>query len=413
MSTMDTLTARPDHVPEAALYDLDLYLDPELIRDPHKRLAEILVDAPPVFWTPHNGGHWVITSYKLNHEASRDTAIFSSELFAPAEMEMMRAHLPAHIKHFPLPTPINLDPPMHTVFRAPLLKFFSPRAMMARQGEVRDLANALIDRVLDQGHCEFIADIAEPLPVQVFLKMMGLPLERLAEFRALVHEFMSPPTGPFDAVLRMRKIADAMRDEFEARRKEPRDDLISHLWATEIDGKPMTFELMEDFGVLLFIAGLDTVINAMGYGIRHLAQHPQFQDKLRKSPELIPKATEELLRRYSFVIPARRVAKDTRFGDADMREGDAVRLLMPAADLDPGQFEGPDSLNIERDLNVHFAFGFGPHRCLGAHLARIELQMIYEQMLTRLPVFRQDAERPVIFHCGAIIAMDTLALRWD
>ena len=107
------------------------------------------------------------------------------------------------------------------------------------------------------------------------------------------------------------------------------------------------------------------------------------------------------------------MTRDTQFGGVFLREGDSVRLLMPAADLDPEQFDAPESFSLERDLNVHFAFGFGPHRCLGAHLARIELQAIYEQMLIRLPSFRLDAAKPVKFHCGAIIAMDTLPLRWD
>jgi cytochrome P450 len=136
------------------------------------------------------------------------------------------------------------------------------------------------------------------LPVQVFLKMLGLPIERQAEFRELVHEFMVPAANMPDNIFRIRKVVDAMKGEIEARRTEPRDDLLSLLWKSEIDGKPMTFELMEDFAVLLFIAGLDTVINGMGLGIRHLARNPDFQNELRENPKLITEATEELLRRY-------------------------------------------------------------------------------------------------------------------
>jgi cytochrome P450 len=129
--------------------------------------------------------------------------------------------------------------------------------------------------------------------------MLGLPLERLAEFRALVHEFLSPADNPIDPILRMRKIADAMKGDIEARRFEPADDLLSLLWASEIDGQPMTSELMEDFGVLLFIAGLDTVINGMGFGVRHLARNPGFQNELRGNPQRIVEAAEKLLRRYT------------------------------------------------------------------------------------------------------------------
>jgi cytochrome P450 len=407
------LAPQPEHVPEAAVYDFDMFMDTGLLRDPHERIRDILREAPPVFWTPRNGGHWIIAGHKENYEASRDTEAFSSVVSSPEEFEQVRAHLPPELKHLPLPTPINMDPPTHTIYRAPLQKAFSPKAMMARREEVRALADSLIDQVIDQGHCDFIPAVAEPLPVQVFLKMLGLPIERMAEFRGLVHEFMAPMSSPLDPILRMRKVADAMKGEFEARRSEPRDDLISLLWSSEIDGKPMTMELMEDFGVLLFIAGLDTVINGMGYGIRHLAMNPGFQDELRANPAKIVEAAEELLRRYTFTVPTRRVAKHTELGGVSMREGDRVMLFLPAADLDPREFAQPEQFDLARENNVHIAFGVGPHRCLGSHLARIELQVIYEQMLARLPTFRLDADKSCKFHGGNIIAIDSLPLRWD
>lgn len=413
MNALSPLAPVPAHVSECAVYDFDLHFDPALLADPHERVRELLRDAPPVFWTPRNGGHWMVIGHKENYEASRDTVNFSSELMPAAMVEMVRPMLPADVKHIPLPTPINLDPPQHTIYRAPLQAAFSPRAMMARKEEIRELANQLIDSVIDQGHCDFIPDIAEPLPVQVFLKMMGLPLERVAEFRGLVHEFLAPMTSPIDPILRMRKVADAMTGEIEARRTDPQDDLLSLLWKSEIDGKPMTFELMEDFAVLLFIAGLDTVINGMGYGIRHLARNPDFQQKLRDNPRLIVEAAEELLRRYTFTVPSRRVANDIEFAGVPMKEGDRVMIFLPGADLDPREFAEPEKFDMERENNVHIAFGVGPHRCLGSHLARIELQVIYEQMLARLPEFRLDPDRPAKFHSGNIIAIDSLPLRWD
>ncbi|HEX7875275.1 MAG TPA: cytochrome P450 [Sphingobium sp.] len=412
MNALSPVSPVPAHVPAEAVYDFDMYFDPALLTDPHERVREMLREAPPVFWTPRNGGHWVIIGHKENYEASRDTEVFSSELFPSEMIPAILAAIPG-ATHLPLPTPINMDPPDHTRFRAPLNAAFSPKAMMARKEEVRALANELIDKVIEQGHCDFIPDIAEPLPVQVFLKLMGLPVERMVEFRDLVHEFMAPPTGPLDAFLRMRKVADAMRGEIEARREEPRDDLLSLLWRTEIDGQPMTYETMEDFGVLLFIAGLDTVINGMGYGIRHLALNPDFQNELRANPKLIVEAAEELLRRYTFTVPTRRIAKDAEFGGWPMKEGDRLMLFLPGADLDKREFAEPEKFDLQRENKVHIAFGVGPHRCLGSHLARIELQVIYEQMLARLPTFRVDDSKPMTFHGGNIIAIDSLPLRWD
>ena len=412
VAELSPAVARPDHVPASAVYDFDMFRDAALTTDPHERIRELLRVAPPVFWTPRNDGHWVLTGHKENYEASRDTETFSSEIQPAAMIEMIRPMLPADIGHIPLPTPINLDPPSHTIYRAPLQAAFSPRAMMARREEIRDLANALIDQVIDQGHCDFIPDIAEPLPVQVFLKMMGLPLDRMAEFRDLVHEFLSPTVSPFDPILRMRKVADAMKEDIAARRTDPRDDLISLLWRSEIDGKAMTYELMEDFAVLLFIAGLDTVINGMGYGIRHLAANPELQNELRANPKLIVEAAEELLRRYTFTVPTRRIARDVEFNGVTMKAGDRLMLFLPGADLDPREFAAPEVFDMKRENNVHIAFGVGPHRCLGSHLARIELQVIYEQMLARLPEFRLDPDKDAKFHAGNIIAIDSLPLLW-
>lgn len=405
---------RPAHVPAAAVYDFDMFRDPGLLADPHQRVLDLMQSAPPVFWTPRNGGHWVATSHDTVFQAYRDPETFSSQMMTNDQAAQLEAFLAAGGPHIPLPTPINMDPPTHTRYRAPLNPVFSPKAALARREEVRALANSLIDAVIETGHCDFISAIAEPLPVQVFLKIMGLPLERQGEFRDLVHQFLAPTDGnPMESLRRMRCIADAMKDTFEARRLEPRDDLISLLWNTEIDGKPMTMEVMEDFGVLLFIAGLDTVINGMGYGIRHLARNPDLQNELRANPKRITDAVEEMLRRYTFIVPVRRVAKDIEFGGFAMKEGDQLMLYLPAANLDAVQFPNPQQFDMDRENKAHISFGAGPHRCLGSHLARVELNVIYEQMLARLPSFRLDETQPVKFHAGNILAIDSLPLRWD
>ena len=175
----------------------------------------------------------------------------------------------------------------------------------------------------------------------------------------------------------------------------------------------MTLALMEDYTVLLFIAGLDTVINGMGFAVRHLAMNPDLQNDLRANPARIPDAVEEMLRRYSFAIPMRRVAKDTELAGRKMKEGEWLALYYPGADLDPREFPNPEEFDMKRENNVHIAFGAGPHRCLGAHLARVELQVLYQQLLKRLPTWRLDPDHAATFHSGNIIAMDSLPIRWD
>jgi cytochrome P450 len=414
MNDVAPLAARPAHIPDAAVYEFDMFHDPALLADPHERVRQLLREAPPVFWTPHNNGHWVAIGHEPIFEVSRDWDRFSSEYMSREQMQQMLAMAPAGMPYIPQAKPITLDPPDHTNYRAPLASVFGPKAIKARTDEISSLARALIDEVTDQGHCDFIASVAEPLPVQVFLKMMGLPLDRQAEFRRMVHEFLAPGmSDPMLTAARMRMVADALDEVILARKDDRRDDLISLLWAAEIDGRPMTLEIMEDFAVLLFIAGLDTVINGMGFGVRHLAANPDLQAKLRADSMLIPEAAEELLRRYTFTIPQRRVAKDTELAGWALKKDEWVMLYLPGADLDAGVFPDPETFDLGRENKTHIAFGVGPHRCLGSHLARLELQVLYTELLARLPSFRLDPDKPVTFHAGNIIAMDSLPLRWD
>ncbi len=415
MEALSEAVTVPAHVPPEAVYDFDMRHDPGLLANPHERLRELLRDAPPVFWTPRNGGRWIVIGYPEIFEAARDPERFSSSYMPREQMAALMAMMPKDMPRIPQATPITLDPPEHARFRGPLQKTFSPRAAMAQIDDIRSLADDLIDKVVDQGHCDFIAAIAEPLPVTVFLKMMGLPVARLGEFRDLVHEFLAQTlSGDMMAGAAMsRKVADAMLPDILARQDDPKDDIISLLWATEIEGEPMSVDLMEDYCVLLFIAGLDTVINGMGFGIRHLAANPGLQAELREKPELITEAAEELLRRYSFTIPMRRVAQETTLGGWTLMPNEWVALYYPGADLDPREFPSPENFDLTRENKVHLAFGAGVHRCLGAHLARVELQVLYQQMLKRLPLFRLDPEHPATFHSGNIIAFDSLHLRWD
>jgi cytochrome P450 len=408
-----TLAARPAHIPEAAVYDFDIFLDPELRRDPHQRLRQVIQEAPPVFWSPRNGGHWMAIGFEAAFEVARDWERFTSALISPELAARLMEVMPPGTKHIPRSVPTTLDPPEHGKYRAPLAAPFGPKAIKARTEQIRELAGALIDAVAPKGSCDFISAVAEPLPVQVFMKMMGLPLERLAEFRRLVQVVLGPGMlEQGETTKRMRMVADAIDDVILARKDDRRDDLISLLWASDIDGQPMTLESVEDFAVILFVAGLDTVINGMGYGVRHLAGDPELQNRLRADPSLIPAALEELLRRYTFTAPPRRIAKDIEFFGWELKANEQIMMYLPAADLDPTAFEAPERFDIARE-KAHLAFGAGPHRCIGSHLARLELQVLYEEVLKRLPPFRLDPDNPPSFRTSFILSMESLQLRWD
>jgi cytochrome P450 len=403
------IVPKPDHVADELVYEFDMYGDPELNANAPERLVDIATNAPPVFWTPHNGGMWFVTRFRL----VTDWEAFSSEPFSPEEAAAIRAMLPEGEQIYQ-PVPILLDPPVHTKWRKPLNIVFAPKAMMAMQSDIRALAVDLIDAVRDRGHCEFMDAIGEPMPVQVFLEMFGLPLEQQDEFRRIVKDHLSEDFGEFeDQQRKLKEMADVMEATLLARRENPTGDLISRLWQTDVEGHALTLEDMQNYCILLFIAGLDTVMNAMGYGVRHMAAHPELQEELRADPSLIPEAAEELLRRYSFVNSMRRAGKDMTFAGAEIRKGERVVLYNPAANVDPDEFPDPGKFDLHRENKAHVTFASGPHRCLGSHLARIELQTLYEEMLARLPTFRLDSEKPVTYRCGPVIGPRAVHIRWD
>lgn len=410
-ATLSPAVPQPAHVPDTVVYDFDMFADPAYVADPHQRILDLVKNAPPIFWTPRNGGHWMLMSHEANFTASRDIEIFSSNFIPKERLAAMQAQMP---RHLPLPLPINVDPPDHTKYRAPLQRVFSPKTINALKDSIRQLAGELIDKIKADGQCEFMTAIAEPLPVVVFLKMLGLPVERMESYRQLVAEHLSDPTpNPVDSIKKLWRIVDNIKDVLEARRDHPQDDIISLLWQAGIDGKPTTMEDMENYSVVLFIAGLDTVMNGIGHGVRYLATDLALQDRLRKSPELVGDATEEMLRRFTFTVPPRVIGKDATFQGVEMKRGERAMLFLPAADLDPKAFANSDTYDLDRENKTHIAFNAGPHRCLGSHLARVELQVCYEEMLARLPQFRLDPAKPPTFHCGHVVGVGSLNLLWD
>jgi cytochrome P450 len=404
---------KPDHVPDALVYDFDFHYDPDLIASGHDRIAEIARNAPPIFWTPRQGGHWIVAGHNAVYNAQRAPEVFSN---GPVPYEMIAGHnatLPDDKKSL-IPLPITVDPPYHDTFRKPLNKTFSPKNMLALKDRIRALAAELVAKVKDKGHCEFMAEVAEPLPTTIFLDIFGLPQDKQRQYRDLVAEHLhSTDMNPQAVQKRLREVADVMKETILERQKNPTSDVLSLLWQSEFDGRPATLHDIENYAVMLFVAGLDTVMNGMGLGVRHLAMNPDLQAKLRADLSLVPEAAEEILRRYTFTVPPRFVHQDAEFEGVAMKRGEMVLMFLPSADLDPKEFKSPEDYNLARENKVHIAFGTGPHRCLGSHLARIELQVLYEEMLKAMPEFRLDPDKPVTFHGGNVIGPDQLYLVWD
>lgn len=404
---------KPDHVPAELVFEFDYNNDPAYCADPHARAAQLAREAPPVFWTPYNGGHWMFMSHHAVTEALMDYQKFSSEHFSPEAFAALMSALPEE-ERIPAPVPICIDPPLHTKLRKPLFSTFSPKAVAAMEGQIRALAERLIDNIRDQGRCEFQHTVSDVYPVEIFLGMFGLPVEKEREYRELAKQHLSVISPDLaENMLMMKAIANVLRDTIIDRRDHPRDDIISMLWSLELDGEPMTLDLMLSYCVILFIAGLDTVVNALGFGVRHLATDTQLQQELRECPDLIPAAVEEMLRRYAFVAPIRMVKRDTEFHGIQLAQGERIMMFIPGASVDEAVYPEATTFNLHRERCPHLAFGAGPHFCLGAHLARMELKVMVETLLRKLPEFRLDPDHPPAFH-GSIIAGPTqVHLVWN
>ena len=240
----------PPHVREDQIFDYDYLADYRIERAGDVQLGyhALHSEAPDIFYSPHNGGFWVITRLDLMSKVLPDTVHFSNRV-----LEIPRIYSDN------LMIPLNLDPPDHLPFRMVLMRHFDPKSIRAMEPTIRSWANRLIDAFIDKGGCEFAEQIGAGFPVSVFMQLMGYPLERFEEFRNIMHDFFSPEISAPDRVNVQNRIIGIVSEFFAMRRKEPRDDLLTKLLNEKVNGRPLTNAELGSIGFLLFLAGLDTV----------------------------------------------------------------------------------------------------------------------------------------------------------
>jgi cytochrome P450 len=392
----------PAHVPPELVYEYDIATDPRVLEDPHARMRSLILEAPPIFFSPYNGGHWFVTRKKPIVDITMNPEVYSSS--NPGE------HSKEATGGLSL-LPISVDPPQHTMYRTPLNQPLSAKSVAGLETAIRAMTNELIDKVLAAGRCDFLPDIAEPLPVTLFLKLAGMPTNRLAEFRELALQAASATVEPATRAETFKRIAGILAETIKARQDKREDDLISRLLDANLDGRNPTFHEMMGYSILLFLGGLDTVVNALCFGVRHLARDQELQAKLRADPSLIPGAIEELLRLYGIASIPRRVTRDTVCHGVQFKQGDALLLLLPAANYDDAAFPNPEQFILGR-TEQHMTFNTGPHRCVGLNLARLEMKVFYQEWLKRVPPFRLDPQAPPRFSGGFALALTSLPLVW-
>jgi cytochrome P450 len=356
-------------------------MSPELARNPQPMYAALREGSPVM----RLDGVGVIVSSRAGvEEVLRNPDVFSSSTSA----HDLKAKRPL--------IPLQIDPPDHRKYRKILDPLFTPPRMRALEGSVAALVNTLVDAFADDEEIDFTTQFSVPFPSQVFLTMFGLPLEDLPLFLEMKDGAIRPdhvvgqPFGHPQTEEHQQRTADSIYAYFERvldeRAGEQRDDLLSHLLHVEVDGDRLSREELLDICFLFLIAGLDTVSASLDCFFGHLADHPDARRKLVSEPGSIPAIVEELLRWETPVMGAARVAtRDVELGGCPISAGEHVMGLFGAANVDPAELPDATELRWDRDTNRHLAFGGGIHRCLGSHLARLELRVALREWHRRIP----------------------------
>jgi hypothetical protein len=314
--------------------------------------------------------------------------------------------------------PLEIDPPDHAKYRRILAPLFAPSRVDALEPELRALVTQLIDGFIERGSCEFVSQLAEPLPTKMFMALMGWPVEDADMFLQWADDIIRGVPGDEEASQKLREASGTalytyFAEVIDARTEERSDDIISTLLDASYGGERelSQFEIL-DVVFLLLIAGLDTTKSALSNGISYLAERPEERQRLVDDPSLIPSAVEELLRWESPIAPGRRVTRDVEMGGVQFREGDRVMLLTGSAGRDEGEFPNAGSVDLRRSPNRHLAFGAGAHRCLGSHLARLEMRVVFEEVHRRMPDYRVAEGKGVQRHLGHVRGVDALPLEF-
>lgn len=394
----DSAAARDD-VPQ---HSFDIYAEPAIKVDVHDAFLKLKQDAPPLFWTPENGGHWIVTDGDTMIDLLRKPNIFSNQNFS----------IP-HVENTPKTIPLSLDPPEHRPYRQMMRPFFEKKAIAPLQERIQQWADRLIGAVKADGQCEFVEAVGSRFPVSVFMEMLGLPLDRFDEFRGLVNENFALAGTP-GAMEVQKKIIAILAEFVKARQADPKDDMMSHIIQSDIDGRALSFEELLSIAHLLFLAGLDTVVNALSFGMKHLAGDAALQQRIIDDPACIPDVTEELLRRYSFINLPRYIAEDTELGGQRLSKGEMIICPLAMIGWEDKLNEDPMTVSVDRKHYRHGAFGSGIHTCLGLHLARMELHIFYETWFREIGQFQLHPDKPQGAMRGSVVwAIEDLWLSWE
>ena len=382
------------------------HLEPEWSADPYP-IQDDLRQRCPIAHTGRFGGGWLPVRYEDVAAIAYDTERFSSR-----SIIMGNFRPPPELAPVGGSPPISSDPPFHHDARKLLLPAFTKGAVAKLEPATRAFCNSLIDAFEGQDVVDAAYDYAQHIPMRVIADMLGFPQADGPRFREFVESTLEginlPPEERF---ARMGKLFDYLLAQIHAHLERPREDLTTFLINVELYGRKLEADHVAGTMALLLIAGIDTTWSAIGASLWHLAKTPADRERLLAEPGLLPTAMEEFLRAYAPVTMARLVKEDMNWHGVDMKADDWILLSFPAANRDPAQFDRAGQVVIDREINRHAAFGLGIHRCVGSHLARMELRIALEVWLERIPAFTLPDPSAVTWAAGQIRGPRRLPVR--
>ena len=355
---------------------------------PHDMLA-YLRHEHPVYWHEETDGpgFFAFTRHADVVRINQDNVTFSSHRRTALINELPEAELAQQQLMM-----LNMDRPIHTRYRLLVNKGFTPRMVGRLEARARQMTNNIIDNVCERGECDFVTDVAAELPLQIIAELLGVPqADRHLVFnwsnRMIGQEdpeYQLSPEAPAEAAIELYAYAHQLVAD---KRANPHDDLMSVLTSVEVEGERLSELELDLFFLLLTVAGNETTRNLISHGQLALMEHPDQRDKLLANPDLLPSAIEEMLRWASPVMHFRRtVTTDTEVGGQPLKDGDKVVIWYISANRDEAVFDDSYTFDIARQPNPHVAFGGGgPHFCLGANLARLEIRVMFDELLKRAP----------------------------
>ena len=400
------LTALPDHVPPELVMDFDLFDIPGGADDVQLAMRAFQQNGPDIFWTPRNGGHWVVTRAEDIAVVQRDWERFSNQCYMIPKKETGGFREP----------PLDVDPPRHTELRRPLTVGLMPKQVHEIEDNIRQLAIELIEAVLDRGTCEFVHEIGKILPISIFLDLANLPREDQKVLRPIAQQAINSPSQE-ERAEGFTQLGTYLLPIIRERRVSPGDDLISQIVNVSDRGERISEQDAFSYAAVVLFGGFDSVASMLGLCIRYLARHPETRAEIVANLDdeaFMRSASEELLRRHGMATTSRLVVQDRVMTGAPFKSGDMVTILHMLAGLDERFIADPLALDLRRTpINTHGIFGSGPHACPGAVLARRELQIFLQEWLRRIPDYRIAPGTASKTTMGTVACLSELHLVWN